>query len=224
VLRPFGVRLVWGAYDGEGALLKTFRPLEDGSLTDEEDEAVALEAGGAARTIGILHPLELEDAARRRWLTHLGDYEIKPPFAQLERPVRLITTEEAGVRTFKIGKAGEEKSVSGGTFSGRAGRLGWGRGPDEERSIPFFYKSFPLAGIDFMLFVDGYYLGMDPSENVTLSQGLFVRAGSIDFKFFEFPEDEKDERVIAIGKVPPIVFSEVAGDLEKIGAGKKETD
>ena len=60
LLFPFATRLVWGAHDQDDKLIGTFRALEDRSLTTPADEVFALK--GVA-TIGIIHPLELDEAA-----------------------------------------------------------------------------------------------------------------------------------------------------------------
>ncbi len=88
LLRPFGVRLVWGVFDAADRLLASFRALEDGTLTTHDDTPLEL---ADTQTVRMLHPLMLEETARRAWVTSLSDYEITPPFPQLERPLTLVS-------------------------------------------------------------------------------------------------------------------------------------
>ncbi len=88
VLRSLAVALVWGVAAAESSGYQTiFRPLEDGSLTDIEDNAIELPAEGQIR---IVDPAELDETTRSAWLQHLADYEVMPSFAQLNCPVEQV--------------------------------------------------------------------------------------------------------------------------------------
>jgi HEAT repeat protein len=88
VLRPLAVTLVWGVVAAESSGYQTiFRPLEDGSLTDVEDNAIELPTEGR---ICLVDPAELDETIRSACLQHLTDYEVMPPFAQLNRPVARV--------------------------------------------------------------------------------------------------------------------------------------
>jgi hypothetical protein len=220
VLRPFATQLVWADYAPDGILRGTFRPLEDGSLTTNTDDTYEL-AGG---DIGMVHPLELDAAERQAWQTHLADYEIEPPFPQIERSVVLATAEQS---TAKTHKALEGKSLNGMTFKGRAERLGWYRGSVVDGgAVSSYYKSFATAGVDVIMFVDGIYMGMGIEDEMTMGEVRFVRADTVKrgSYIYEEPYKEEDPRVIAFGDVPPIVFSEAMGDLSKIAGEKTGED
>ncbi|MET7419755.1 DUF4132 domain-containing protein [Dactylosporangium sp. NPDC005555] len=90
ILGPPARRLLWGEYDGQGRLLRALRIAEDGSFADIDD-ATALVDDGAQ--LGIVHPADLGDDLAR-WAQIGTDYEILPPFAQLHRPVVLLTPQE----------------------------------------------------------------------------------------------------------------------------------
>jgi hypothetical protein len=217
VLLPFAVRLVWGAYDTSGKLGDTFRALEDRSLTDVQDNAFTLPATGS---VGIVHPLELGEDVRESWRAHLADYEIQPPFPQLERPVVHVQAEQRGV---KMDRSVSGTTLNGMTFRGRAERLGWRRGAVADAgSVTSYCKSFPLANLDVFVDLDGMFMGMDLEQEVTLRQVYFVRGGSVHTGSYTYdePDDDKDPRLVPFGEVPPIVFSEAIGDLGKI-AGQK---
>ena len=220
ILLPMAARLIWGLYDDTGKLQATFRPLEDRTFTQATDEPFSLPASGR---IGIIHPLELTEDQRKAWQTHLADYEITPPFPQLERPVVQLAPEHAAKKSLSD-YAGT--SINGMTFKGRADRLGWTRGSVcDGGGITTYTKSFPAAGVDVFLGLDGMYIGIDMSSEIKLEEAFFVRSGSVKTGSYTYdePGDENDPRVLPFGQVPAIVYSEVLGDLHKI-AGKKEAD
>jgi hypothetical protein len=214
VLLPFAVRLVWGAYDAAGKLVGTFRALEDRSLTDVEDNAVTLPEDG---TVGMVHPLELDEDARQAWRAHLADYEIEPPFPQMERPVVSPKPEQRDQKVYRD-LAGTK--VNALTFRGRAERLGWARGAvSDGGSVPFYVKSFPLAGVDVFAEIDGLFVGAGMSDEITLQNVYFVRTEGRAVGYHE-PSGERDPRLLTFAEVPPVVFSEAMGDLVRIAPPK----
>jgi hypothetical protein len=110
LLFPFACRLTWGQYDAEGRLRGTFRALEDQTLTNERDGSVDLAADAS---IGIVHPLELSPEQRQAWMTHLADYEVTPPFLQMERPVVYPAEDE---KTLKMSSRYRGTDLNGMTF------------------------------------------------------------------------------------------------------------
>ncbi|MFI5458284.1 MAG: DUF4132 domain-containing protein [Isosphaerales bacterium] len=219
VLLPVAVRLIWGVYGDAGKLQAAFRTLEDRTFTQATDLPFELPAKGR---IGIVHPLELTEDQRKAWQTHLADYEITPPFPQLERPVVQLAPDRAGKKSVTE-YAGT--NLNGMTFKGRADRFGWTRGSVcDAGSITTYFKSFPAAGVDVFLGLDGMYIGIDMSAEIELKDAFFVRAGSVKTGSYTYdePGNENDDRVLRFGDVPPIVYSEVLGDLQKI-AGKNKS-
>jgi hypothetical protein len=216
LLLPFAQQLIWGAYDANGKLVTAYRALEDHSLTSELDEPVNLPDDVQ---IGLVHPLELNPAARQAWATHLADYQVEAPILQLERPVIYPAPEDAAL---KQSSKFERTEVGGMTFKGRAERLGWQRGSVVDGGgISSYYKSFPGAGADAVLDLDGMYIGIVMYSNIQLGKFYFVTGGSVKFGSYAYdePSNDKDERLLVFSSVPAIVFSETLGDLAKI-AGK----
>jgi hypothetical protein len=224
ILFPFAARMVWGLYSPEGTLQATFRALEDRTFTDEQDGAVELpESPPEGTAIGLVHPLELTPEKRQAWAVHLADYRVESPFLQMERPVVYPDDGEKGT---KISSKYSGTELNGMTFKGRAERLGWQRGSVcDGGGITSYCKSFPGAGADAILALDGMYIGIDMESTIKLEKFCFVKGGSVSFGSYEYdePSDEKDARLLPFAQVPPVVFSETLGDLAKI-AGKKEEE
>ncbi len=66
----------------------TLRVSDEGRMVDAEDELVA-----PADPVRIAHALALSDSERLRWGEVLADYELVPPFAQLDRPIHRAVVE-----------------------------------------------------------------------------------------------------------------------------------
>lgn len=90
-------RLVWGAFDAEGALLQSFRVSEDKSLATVDDDPYALPEGAH---VGLVHPYALrsQPGLTARWGQVLSDYAVMQPFGQLSRPEVTFAMEAVGTR------------------------------------------------------------------------------------------------------------------------------
>jgi hypothetical protein len=218
LLLPFAQRLVWGAYDKTRKLVGTFRTLEDHSLTDAADGSYTLPNDCG---IGSVHPLELTAEVRQAWLKHLADYDVVPPFAQLERSVVRVKPEQ---KETKFGAEIAETELNAMTFKGRAERLGWARGSVcDAGCINYYTKSFPTAGVDVFVETEGMYVGIDMYSNIKLGKVFFVRNATVQLGSYVYdePSDSNDPRLVIYGDVPAIAFSEAMGDLAKV-SGKSE--
>jgi len=215
LLLPFAQRLVWGAYQPEGKLVATFRALEDHTLTDSGDEAFTLLP---ECVVGVVHPLELSLPDRQGWLKHLADYDVVPPFAQLQRSVVTVKPEQ---QKTKFGTEVAETELNAMTFKGRAERLGWTRGSVcDAGCINYYVKTFPGAGVDVFVETEGMYVGIDMYTDIKLGKNFFVKHGSVQIGsyIYDEPGDPTDPRLLSYAEVPAIAFSEAMGDLLRIAA------
>ncbi|WP_050023114.1 DUF4132 domain-containing protein [Verrucomicrobium sp. BvORR034] len=213
LLRPFTQRLVWSWQGEAGEPTLVFRALEDGTLTDVNEDSVTLPMAGS---VTIVHPLDLEETTRTAWLQHLADYDIAPPFPQLDRPVIRAKDEE---REMRFGKHVRGTELNAMTFRGRAEKIGWVRGSVVDGGgVTSYRKTFTAAGVEAFLNVDGMYIGIGMDDTITLGNVYFVRTGTVKTGSYTYdePSKEDDPRLVPFGEVPPVPFSEVMGDLRKI--------
>lgn len=75
-------RLVWLELDAEGAVRGSFRPTEDGSLIDTQDDEVELAADSQLR---LGHASLVDEGTAAAWNRHFKDYKLVPLFAQMTR-------------------------------------------------------------------------------------------------------------------------------------------
>ncbi len=121
IMHCFATGLIWGIYK-DGKLEKSFRYLEDGSLTNVDDEEFTL-ADDAV--IGLVHPVELSKDEPYKWKQQLNDYEIDQPIVQLDRCVYRPTEEEKGQDFIGRFKGNVVKSTE---LASAMNRIGWSKG------------------------------------------------------------------------------------------------
>ena len=121
IMHCFATGLIWGIYK-DGKLDKSFRYLEDGSLTNVDDEEFTL-ADDAV--IGLVHPVELSKDEPYKWKQQLNDYEIDQPIVQLDRCVYRPTEEEKGQDFIGRFKGNVVKSTE---LASAMNRIGWSKG------------------------------------------------------------------------------------------------
>lgn len=218
LLRSFASSLVWGVYDENGALLRTFRRYPNGLLADASGALEELPETDAK--IGMAHPLEMEDAALNAWRAHLARFKVKPPFPQIDRPVELPDPLHGNRREIAVTKG---RNLSAGTFRSRSERRGWARGSVVDAGgISSYYKLYPGAGVEVILPTENFWVGCDPMEIIELGAAYFVKSESVERGSYVCNEPSPDDpRVLRFDQVSAVVFSETLGDLKAIIATKE---
>jgi hypothetical protein len=218
LLRSFASGLVWGMYDGQGALRRTFRRYTNGILADASGGMEELPETDSV--IGMIHPLELTPESLALWQAHLARMKVKPLFPQLDRPVELMDPLHGNRKSIFFT---EGKSISAGTFRSRAEKRGWTRGSViDAGGIASYFNVYPGAGVEVNLPTDGLYIGCDPMDPITLSAAYFTVAGTIERGSYMYDEPTADDnRVLRFYQIHPVVFSETLGDLKAIIAIKE---
>ena len=173
LLFPFVLRLIWGGYDAEGALLGTFRALEDRTLTTADDASFASERGhngrcdpssGARRGRGLI----LEQT-----LVRLRDHPALPATRSARDP-GLAKTSCAERMSGEF--AGTRLTVM--SFRNRAEKRGWSRDAAAEGGMADCYrKVFPGSGVAAYLNLEGMYWGISLDEEITPGQCLVPAPG-----------------------------------------------
>lgn len=212
VMRHLVRRLVWTAATPEGPAV-VFRPLEDGSLTDVDDEPVTIAPGAR---VSLAHDTNLDPRTAARWVEHLADYEVVPLFVQLGKGTYLLPDD---------GAAGSEIADFRGhvleafALRGRAGKLGYTRGPTEDGGWFYTYeKRFPTLGLTTVLEFSGNGL---PEENnrVALTALRFVRQPGDGAGLGGGSGGGPGERAgVLLGDVPAVLLSEAYGDMRLVAA------
>ena len=84
--------------------------------------------------------------------------------------------------------------------------------------ITAYVKSFPAGGVDVILALEGFFIGAGMDDEVTLGAACFVKSGAVEFGSYVYdePTADDDARLVRLGQVPEIPFSETLADLRRI--------
>ncbi len=212
VMHQFAIGLIWGLYE-EGALVCTFRYMEDGSFTTEDEEEFELKEDVF---VGLVHATELAKESLDAWKEQLEDYEIVQPIEQLTRPIYRITEEEKGQR--ELARFGG-KLLNGLSLSGKLQGMGWYRGSVEDAGIyNTFYRED--GGIGVELEFSGSYVG-DENDEVTVYGAVFYKAGTVKRGSYVYDTVREENRYL-LGEVNPRYFSEIVLQLARATASSRE--
>ena len=194
---PSGLEVAW----------KTFRPLDDGTFTDYEDNEVQLPAHARLR---IAHSCQVPAETAAAWVRHLADYDVTPLFTQFGRAMYVLPDEkrrETSIKDF------EGHMVEAFKLRGLATKFGYTRGQAQDGGWFFDYsKTFPGLGLKVQLNFSGNGL---PEENrtVALSNIAFQQAGPEEASPMQLSEG------MPLDEVPAVLLSECYNDLRTIAAG-----
>lgn len=204
IVRHLVQRLVW-AVAADGETPATFRPLDDGSLTDVDDNAVTVPDSARIR---IAHEFTLPAELAERWQQHLGDYKVIPLFSLFGRGVYRLPAEKQNAEELKDF---EGYVLPNFTLRSRAQKLGYARANRGESWFTDYQKAYRALGITAVIEFSGSSF---PEENkpVALLSLKFVRV------------DGDYEEGLSLDQVPGLLLSECYQDLRQLAAEGKGFD
>ncbi len=202
------VRLAWAAFTPEGErFLGCFRPLEDGSLTNEKDEEARFD--GATR-VRLAHPCNTPADIAAAWVQHFQDYDVGPLFPQFGRDT--YTLPEGKKNETEIADF-EGWQITTFRLRGKATKLGYLRGEAEDGGWFHVYrKPFPSLGVQAVLGFTGSSL---PEEDrpAALESLYFTAIKGDDESAYSWQPGK-----LPLGKVPPVLLSECYNDVKQLAA------
>jgi hypothetical protein len=208
--------VIWGAYDAKGNLSGTFRVTEEQDYADAKDQPYSLKG---ISEVGVIHPLNVDEASARAWGEVLGDYDIAAPFPQFGRAVYALEATEK--KSNDLARFHRLKLVAP-TLVFTLEKLGWARGMAMDGGgFDEHSKQFPGGGVTAVVIYEGN-VGMgyiDPNELLTIEHVQFVQ-GMRPPSGYSSHGWTKD-KVLQLGDVPPVVVSEVIADLTSLAAKGK---
>lgn len=197
-------RVVWSIQHQDKITLA--RLDESNQFVDIDDENITIDNESL---FSVVHPLTLEEAKCIEWNNLLDDYEIVPPFAQLSRPIFTLAEGDHAYKTitrYKKEKFGTSRMRSS------LEKRGWRTGePLDGGSVQWFEKYFVQANISALIYMDeGFCMGSyDYEENQTIPHVKFFTG---DYHYYS----DRNNHLLELGNVSPIVYSEVINDIESI--------
>jgi hypothetical protein len=203
LLRFLCQRLVWAVIDAD-EVKATFRPLDDGTLTDHADSEVALDDQA---TIRIAHGCQLSEAVAEGWKKHLADYEIAPLFPQFGRLAYTLAAEKRNETTIDDFQG---HMVEAFKLRGLATKCGYTRGQAQDGGWFYDYaKTFPGLGLIAQLNFSGNGL---PEENrqVALTTLSFQKSTPQE------ADNYMQSGSLPLGDIPSVLLTECYNDLAAI--------
>lgn len=200
VLRHAVRRLVWlRRADGPQ---RVFRPLDDGSLSDSDDNSVDLPDD--ARVL-LAHDCHLDDAAVAAWQQHLKDYKVTPLFQQFGKGRYSLPA--AQVQETEL-KAFEGHVIEAFKLRNQATKLGWLRGPAEDGGRFYSYgKRFASLGLEAEIRFSGNDMPEQNRPVALLTLSVLSSAASA-----------WQRQAVRLGELPPVLLAECRNDLRLIAA------
>jgi hypothetical protein len=196
-------RLVWAVWDGDKAAA-SFRPMDDGSLTSNEDDAVTVDPDA---TIRLAHEQTIGKDAAAAWVSHFADYKVEPLFHQFGKESYTLPAElkeETEIKQF------HGHLVKAFSLRNRLTKLGYSRGqPIDGGWFMEYRKSFAGLGFAAVIEFTGNTL---PEENRTVA---LLRL------FFERRSPGDGQGIaeeIPLGELPTVLLSECWNDVRMAAA------
>ena len=195
-------RVVWTIKEATEPA-STFRPLEDGTLTDLDDNELQPSAGA---TVKIAHRLTLSYKTGARWAVHMADFEIDPLLPQLARPPFRLPKESRSATKWPLPLARPQPVQP---LTRRARGLGYDPAAFRvEDGGDHFIKHFPAASLRAEIQIAEF----DDKENATRLDLSFRAAGAGN-------DSRASNRLVPFGEIPPVLLSECHTDLLSLGGG-----
>lgn len=190
-------RLVWMETDAEGKLLHLFRPTEDGSLIDADDNEVELAEGSLLQ---LAHSALVDAALAAQWQAHLKDYKVPVLFGQMARP---LPPQGLQGRTVEDRKGWMSDTF---TLRGAFTKVGYQRSAAEDGGFFYsYFKEFGPARIRTVVEFTGNTL---PEENVA--------AALRSLTFESMSGGRYAQNGIALDQVPPVLLAECYADYHAV--------
>lgn len=205
LLRNYCRRLVWAVVDNNDQVLKTFRPLADGTLSDHQDNELRVDDN---EKIKLAHTFTLSNEDCRAWLKHFSDYEVMPLFDQFTRDPYILPANHssetvikdfAGYRT--IGYKLRDQAAKLGYTYGQKSSEGW---------ITEFKKSYQSLKLEAVFRFTGAYLPQ--MDNYVYLLKLYFLEMDLTGK------SDRQEVHRKLTEIPRVLLSETWNDLREIAA------
>ncbi len=198
-------RLVWLEVDKDGKVLQSFRPSDDGSLLNLEDDEITL---NTAQFVKVAHKVLVSDEEAEAWREHFKDYKVAFLFAQMVN----------GTPAFKQGATcfDDKKGYLTDTFTlrGVVTKLGYQRASIEDGgSFDRYYKHFDSLGLSAAITFSGSYV---PEEN--------MEAVLFELVFEQDRATTWSSDDLALSDIPPVLLAESYADYVKVSEATKGYD
>ncbi|WP_375297038.1 DUF4132 domain-containing protein [Niastella sp. OAS944] len=210
----YATKLLWGIYDNESKLVSCFICQEDTTLVDKEGNEIETPEGSF---IGIVHPISLTAEDLQVWKRQFFDLSIEPVFPQLERPVYFVAEEDKAKR---VVQTFVDVPSDSGSIKNTLDKYGWRKVVGDGGFIDAFHYLDRASKIEAELEVEDVLVyGFD--DEATLGKLFFVDTTVKSAYKAGVTNTELDDRLIQLGKLSPVFYSEVVAAVKAIKVKEK---
>jgi hypothetical protein len=196
IVGRLAARLIWIGTGVDSVQHASFRPLGDGSCSDQNDEDIDPSSFAGVK---LAHSTVLDKHAAKAWKDHLADYSVAPLFDQLHRDLPEITEE---TRRKRVIKDREGWMIETFRLRGAAAKLGYQRGPAEDGG---WFMTYHRVLREAKLVAEIEFTGsMLPEENIP--------AALISLSFRKLHENGRFGQSVSFDKVPDVLLAETWRD------------
>ncbi|MES2889404.1 MAG: DUF4132 domain-containing protein [Pseudomonadota bacterium] len=192
-------RLVWIETTSQGGAQRLFRPTEDGSLINAQDEEVELAEDSG---VCLAHASLVGKAAAEEWTKHFKDYKVVPLFPQMTRPSLSLPFKDAHGQD--VTEIADRQGWVSDTFTlrGAFNKLSYQRGQAEDGGFFYFYgKEYAGVGVRVVIQFSGNVV---PEENVPAALKTLA--------FEDMSANRWSSTALALSAVPPVLLAEAYAD------------
>lgn len=196
IMRGLIERLVWMEVDND-KVINVFRPSDDGSLLNLEDDEIELSAGSS---IKLAHAALVSEEERKGWIAHFKDYKVKFLFSQMEHKIPEL---DLALTEIEDRKGWLTDTY---TLRGVLTKMGYQRGQAEDGGS-FMHYSKHYASLGFYVYIEfsGSYV---PEENIP--------AVLYSLSFESGQQSSWNRNYIELKDIPPILLAESYADYLKV--------
>ena len=206
IVRRYCQRLVWGVVV-DGKVTTTFRPLDDGTLTDTADDAVTVPP--QARIV-LPHVCTTPPDVAKAWQQHLADYDVKPLFEQFAKAAYALPADKRQETTVADFNG---HLVEAFKLRGRLTKQGYTRGAAQDGGwFHDYHKHFPSLGLTATVGFTGSPL---PEENRTVAITTLHFARKVEGQESTWAGPDT---YVPLGEVPAVLLSECWNDARLAAA------
>ena len=185
-------RLVWLELDNDGQIVNSFRPTEDGSLINNQDDEIVLEPN---HFITLAHCALMSNTDIEQWQSHIKDYKINQLVEQFTHKLPDISKMKNGVIDDHLGWMTDSF-----TIRGILTKLGYKRDVIEDAGwFEGYHKYFASIGIYINIEFSGSFV---PEENIP----------AVLYTVYFTENSRYTDKVIALDKLPQVLLAEGYAD------------
>ena len=192
--------LIWIEVNSDGKQILSFRPSDDGSLLDFNDDEITLQPDSF---IKLAHSVLLTAEECEQWREHLKDYEVKSlfgKFTQFDHKLPEFKKEQDQIDEFK----GYLTDTF--TLRGLLTKMGYKRASIEDGgSFDRYYKNYDSLGISAVVIFSGSYV---PEENIP--------AVLYELAFETKQSHSWNTEYVALSEVNPILLAESYAEYKTV--------